>query len=149
MKKSLLSFFMLILCIGILSSKTFAQDAPGTSGGTDGMGVDGGIAGPVIYSAPPSYAGSVKRNNGNGTTQNGFAEVRLSVSTSFTGDVTLTDVRYLTNSSVSLGAVGNNGYGSHEKGYLSYELIKNVIPAKKLLFFFRDSYGNSFCIPEN
>ena len=134
---------MLILCIGILSSKTFAQDAPGTYSGTEG------ISSPVVYSTPPSYAGSVKRNNGNGTTADGLAEVRLSVSKSFTGDVTLTDVRYLANSSVPLNAVGDNGYGTHEKGYISFELTINVIPAKKLLFYFTDCDGNYYCIPEN
>lgn len=144
MKKSLLGFFMLAICIGIAPSTTFAQDAPGTYG-DGGISADGGIAAPLTYSAPPSYIKGVKRNNGNGTTANGLAEVRLQTANSFAGDIILLDVRALNNPGVSLNAVGNGGYGSHEKGYLSYELTKNVIPAKKLIFYFQSSDGTLFC----
>ena len=133
MKKSLLSFLTLTLCICLLTSKTFAQTAPGAMGGG---------------STPPSYIKGVKRNNGNGTTANGLAEVRLQIAKSFTGDIKLLDVRSIDDPLNSLNAVGADGLGTPEKGYLSYELTKNVDPAKKLLFYFLSSDGTIFCIGE-
>ena len=147
MKKSLLSFLMLILCIGFLPTGTFAQDLPG--GASDGYidPVDGGINTPV-FTAPPGYIKSVKRNNGNATSIGGTAEARLQISKTYSGgDITLVDVSYLDKPNVSLNAV-LNGWGYHESGYFSYALKKNVNPAKKLMFYFACSDGTTFCIPE-
>lgn len=138
MKKCLLGIFMLTLSICLFSSKTFAQQAPGTWG----------IDFPEVYSTPPAYVKSVKRNNGNGTTANGLGEVRLSVAKSFTGEIRLTDVRSQDNPDVSLNAVGFVTYGTHEKGYLSFELTTNILPAKKAIFYFQSSDGTSFSIGE-
>ena len=133
MKKSLLSILTLTLCIYLLTSKTFAQTAPGTTGDVNAF---------------PTYVKSLKRNNGNGTTANGLGEVRLQIAKSILGEITLIDVTSADNPDVSLSAVGAYCVGIPQKGYLSYELIKNIDPVKKLLFYFQISDGTIFCIGE-
>lgn len=148
MKKNVLTICMLLLCIGILPCKTFAQDVPGGLSAGDVGTVDLGVRiGTTTFSAPPSYVKSVKRNNGNATSVGGVAEARLQISNTYSGEIWLIDVTYLDNPGVPLNAVVN-GCGYLEKGYFSYALSKNVNPAKKLMFYFQCQDGTAFCIPE-
>ena len=148
MKKSLLSF-MLILSVSLFSTKIFAQDVGG--GSADGLlppPPDGGVAAPAPGFEAPTFVLNVKRNNGNATSIGGTAEARLQISKTYSGgDITLVDVSYLDKPGVSLNAV-LNGWGYPESGYFSYALKKNVNPAKKLMFYFACSDGTTFCIPE-
>lgn len=147
MKKSLLSFLILILCISLSPTKIFAQEVCGGSSSGYVDPVDGGINTPV-FTAPPCYVKSVKRNNGNATSIGGTAEARLQISKSYTGgDITLINVAYLDKPTVSLNAV-ITGLGILESGYFSYALSKNINPAKKLLFYFTCTGGTTFCLPE-
>lgn len=146
MKKSLLSFLILMLCIAFLPQKTIAQDVTGGSSGgyVEYSEPDGGIAAPITYTAPPASVKNVKRNNGNGTTT-GFAEARLTVTNSG-GDYTLTGITSLDMNSIYEGKWKE---GHMEKGYISYALESNKMPAKKLLFHFKcNTTGKTFCIPE-
>ena len=151
MKKSLLSFLMLMLCIALLPQGTVAQDLPGGSSGgyldpsapDEGI-ADGGITAP-INATPPASVKNVKRNNGNGTTTTGLAEARLTVTNSG-GDYTLTRITSL-DMGTTYQANWKDGY--KEKGYISYGLESNKMPAKKLLFHFKcNTTGKTFCIPE-
>lgn len=148
MKKSLLGFFALVLCIGLFPASTFAQEAPGTSGGD--IGIDGGFTidggSTYILQSPPPSVKSVKRNNGNGTTPTGYAEARLQVTnTNSCAGMILTAI-----TSLDLTTTYDHSWicGNTEKGYISYALQSNKIPAKKLMFHFWSSSTGSFCIPE-
>lgn len=152
MKKKLLIFCMLMLGIGYLPGKVFAQDCPGTSGGSLGSidagtaTIDGGITAPIIIN-PPSYVSNVKRNNGNGTTA-GYAETRLSFSDKNDHPVTLIGITNLDGSSLPKGSfVVMDEVGNFVRGYKSYALNFNIPPKNKLLFHFSCN-GNYFCIPE-
>ncbi|MDB5223469.1 MAG: hypothetical protein JWN83_2136 [Chitinophagaceae bacterium] len=154
MKKSLLCFFMLILCIGLLPGGTFAQDAPGTSGAgsldESAGSVDG--AGVNTFSAPPPYVTNLKRNNGNGTTEYGSAEARLNFTKNVgnIGAIQLIGITYIADAGKSVSnLIMFNGCPSYENGYYGYSLQKNIIPAKKLMFHFKKSDGSCFSIPEN
>jgi hypothetical protein len=151
MKKSLLGFFTLV-CIGLLPAATFAQDAPGTSGGDAGTGIDGGTTvidgGLTSFTpTPPPSVKSLKRNNGNATAFEGTAEARLQVSGGTSADIQLLAVTSL-DGSVQYDVVKFAGNGIFEKNYISYSLSKNINPAKKLMFYFRTSEGTLFKIPE-
>lgn len=151
MKKHLLALSVLVLSFSF-SSKSFAQDLPGGSCSGSPTGIDGGgtiDAGTTIISATPSYAKSVKRNNGNGTTPDGSAEARLKVSSACSADVVLYRITSL-DGSYPVDVIMDNGAGTYVRGYFSYSLDKNVIPAKKLLFYFHDcTNGKNFAIPES
>ncbi len=133
MKKNVLSFFMLLLCIGTLPSKTFAQQAVGSAGGLEG-----------------TFVSSCKRNNGNGTSA-GFAEVRLNFSDkNLSESFQLIEIAHLTtgeslstNGSVEMGS----GWGDMQKGYMSFALNFNIPPTIKLKFHFR-WIGGDFWISE-
>ena len=149
MKKHLLIFSMIMLCIGFLPSRSLAQDAPGDGG--DVLEIDGAIARSSI-STPPSYVRSVKRNNGNATSLYGTAEARLQIAQnglSSLCDIYLVDIAYLADPGKSLAKeiMGDVTLNRNE-GYFSYSLSKNVIPAKKLMFYFRTASGSCFAIPE-
>jgi hypothetical protein len=150
MKKSLLSFSMLILCIGFLSSKTFAQDAPGDAGGEfSGLGVDGGIS--AMVQSIPAGVKNVKRNNGDASSAYGVAEARLSFTKgSNIGTPQLYRITYLVGGEVCDAVMLNCIVVDSQKGYISYSLKKNLNPAKKLMFHFKnsDGTGTGFSIPE-
>ena len=152
MKKNVLCFCMLMLCIGLLPAATFAQGAPGTSG--SGAVIDAGISlvnidgslNPAALSAPPVGVGKVKRNNGNGTTATGLGEARLGVSNSNSDDYILISIASMDLSITYENTVKN---GSHEKSYISYPLDVNNLPAKKLMWIFKIiSNGKAFAIAE-
>ena len=149
MKKSLLGFFMLILCISFLPTGTFAQVVTGgeSSGGID-VGIDGGISNPTPTTVPPAGIKNVKRNNGNGTTFLGVAEARLGFNkgTDVSG-IQLQSVSYISGGGNVEGAVTNVTIPDIQNGYISYPLGKNINPAKKLMFHF-SSPGGTFSIPE-
>lgn len=135
MKKNVLSFIMLVLCIGILPSKTFAQDAPGTAGGQEGI---------------PSFVSFCKRNNGNGTSA-GWAEVRLDFSDkNLSANFQLIDIAHLTTGE-SLSTDENvemgGGWADMQKGYTSFALNFNIPARVKLKFHFKWS-GGDFWIAE-
>lgn len=150
MKKRLLSFSMLILCIGLLPTISFAQDAPGTSGGDmgseAGSATDAGAA-ILTFQAPPPSVKSLKRNNGNATAYMGTAEARLQVSNGTSADIQLLAVTSL-DGSITYDVVKFAGNGIFEKNYISYSLNKNINPAKKLMFYFKTNDGVYFKIPE-
>ena len=158
MKKSLLSFFMLILCIGILPTITFAQDAPGTSGGS--IGIDGGtITSYTSYvtSPPPNFVLNLKRNNGNGVCE-GSAQARLSIKGGFTGWMQLVDIAYLSDGKIIPNVVIGNGIGEWngvtQSAYMSFCLNSNIPPKNKLIFHFYwslpgDNNIYQFWIPES
>ena len=153
MKKNVLSFCMLMLCIGLLPATTFAQDAPGDFGGV--LGIDGGITnifninGGInvsALSAPPASVKNLKRNNGNGTTATGLGEARLGVSSSNSVDYILISIASMDLSITYENTVKN---GSNEKSYISYPLDGNNLPAKKLMWIFKIiSNGKAFAIAE-
>lgn len=150
MKKNLLTF-ILMLCIGIFSAKTYAQDIPG--GGGDGIGsdigIDGGSTAPVmpVIINPPSYVSNLKRNNGNGTTVLGSAEARLAFSDKSNHPVVLLAITDLQGNVLPKGSVVLDPNGEfNSKGYVSYALKQNIPPVGKLLFHFSCG-NNSFCIP--
>lgn len=137
MKKKLLSLSILILCIALT---TWAQN---DSGGSSNYSTNTPVFS-IVLSSPPSDVKSVKRNNGNGTTT-GSAEARLKVSNS-NADYILTAITSLDLVDTYEASWKN---GSKEKGYISYTLENNKMPAKKLLFHFKCCHsGKSFCIPE-
>jgi len=133
MKKNVLSFFMLILCIGILPSKTFAQEAVGSSSGLEG-----------------TFVSSCKRNNGNGTSA-GFAEVRLNFSDkNLSESFQLIEIAHLTTGellSTDESVVMGGGWGDMQKGYTSFALNFNIPARVKLKFHFRWN-GGDFWIAE-
>ena len=153
MKKNVLSFCMLMLCIGLLPAATFAQGAPGTSG--SGAVIDGGVIDIIningginvsALSAPPASVKNLKRNNGNGTTATGLGEARLGVSNSNSDDYILISIASMDLSITYENTVKN---GSHEKSYISYPLDGNNLPAKKLMWIFKSrSNGKAFAIGE-
>ena len=102
MKKNLLSICMLLLCLCIISSKTFAQLDPG-GGGTN-----------VLMITPPSYVLNCKRNNGNGTSA-GMAEVRLNFSDNNPHNIMLIDIRNFDGSLLPKGAVVFEGGNSRKR----------------------------------
>lgn len=148
MKKRLLSFSMLVLSIGILSTETFAQE---DAGGASFQGVTFDSPINTVTTVPPPGVTHVKRNNGNGTTALGNAEARLSFSKNANVEgIQLQSVSYLGGAEI-VGAVTaitqNNAEIDYQKKYVSYPLGKNVSPAKKLMFHFSSPSGN-FSIPE-
>lgn len=161
MKKSLLGFFMLILCISFLPSGTFAQVVTGgeSSGGTD-IGIDGGINIPASSyqtALPPSFVLTLKRNNGNGVCA-GSAQARLGFKGVFTGWMQLVDIAYLSDKSPLSNAVIGSGNGVWQgvaaSAYMSFCLDYNIPPKNKLIFHFIWGYGSNgptyqFWIPES
>lgn len=145
MKKKLLILCMLILSIGILSTKTFAQVVTGGSSEGYGIPVDGGISTPIVIN-PPSYVSYCKRNNGNGTSI-GLADARLNFSDKKFHPVTLLEIQYLDGTNLPKGAAVMDMSGVFQRGCLSYALFFNVPPNKKLLFHFGTLNGD-FWIPE-
>ena len=152
MKKNVLSFCMLMLCIGLLPPATFAQGAPGTSG--SGAVIDADISlvnidgslNPAALSAPPVGVGKVKRNNGNGTTLTGLGEARLAISNTNSDDYLLVTIASLDFSTTYEATFKN---GTNEKHYISYPLDGNNLPAKKLMWIFKSkSNGKSFAANE-
>ena len=152
MKKNVLSFCMLMLCIGLLPAATFAQGAPGTSG--SGAVIDAAISlvnidgslNPSTLSAPPVGVGKVKRNNGNGTTLTGLGEARLAISNTNSDDYFLVIIASLDFSTTYEATFKN---GTNEKNYISYPLDGNNLPAKKLMWIFKSkSNGKSFAATE-
>ena len=150
MKKNLLAF-ILMLCIGVFSARTYAQDVPG--GGGDGIGsdlaIDGGATATVLPTIinPPSYVSNLKRNNGNGTTAIGSAEARLAFSDKKDHPVVLLAITDLQGNVLPKGSVVMDADGEfNSKGYMSYALNNNIPPVGKLLFHFSCG-NNSFCIP--
>ena len=127
MKKVSIILFVL-LSIGIIPLKTFAQGDPG--GGNN---------------EKPAYILNCKRNNGNGTSA-GTAEVRLNFTDKIFHNVTLLDIRNLDGTSLPKEAV-MDGIGKFEKGYMSYALFFNIPPTNKLFFHFKYDNGD-FWIPE-
>lgn len=151
MKKNLLSFCMLILCISILPGKIFAQLAPGTAGdlafdaGISVVNIDGSLN-PAALSAHPVGVGKVKRNNGNGTTLTGLGEARLAISNNNSDDYLLVIIASLDFSTTYEATFKN---GTNEKHYISYPLDGNNLPAKKLMWIFKSkSNGKSFAAEE-
>lgn len=142
MKKSVLSFSMLILSICILSTKTFAQE---DTGGASFQGII--YDSPVfsVMSVPPPGVTHVKRNNGNGTTATGNAEVRLSFSKGANvAGIQLLSVSYMTGGEVEGAVTTVTQIGAeidYQKKYISYPLGKNINPAKKLIFNFSSPSG--------
>jgi len=139
MKKNVLAICFLLLGGCLLSLKSSAQEAPGSYGGEIGYKI-------------PTYIKSVKRNNGNGTTELGAGEVRLSFSkNSPVEDIQLIGIAYIddaTNNVSNLIMMG--GFSTIEKGYYSYSIAANTIPAKKLVYYFvNHSNSSSFNIAEN
>ena len=152
MKKNVLCFCMLMLCIGLLPAATFAQGAPGTSG--SGAVIDAAISlvnidgslNPSTLSATPVGVGKVKRNNGNGTTLTGLGEARLAISNTNSDDYLLVIIASLDFSTTYEATFKN---GTNEKHYISYPLDGNNLPAKKLMWIFKSkSNGKSFAATE-
>jgi hypothetical protein len=148
MKKRLLRFSMLILGIGLFSTQTFAQDDAGGAS-FQGVSVSGGTTSAItVVIDPPSYVQNVKRNNGNGTTAAGYAEVRLGFSDKSFHDVTLTGITNLDGSALKKGTVVMTSTGDFKRGYNSYALYYNILPKNKLRFHFTNENGENFSIPE-
>ena len=151
MKKSLLSFSMLVLGIGLFSTQTFAQD---DAGGSSFQGIapaptaaDGSITVAIV---PPPGVRSVKRNNGDASSAYGVAEARLAFTKGMNiGNPRLTKITYLIGGAEIPNAVlCDCSVTDLQKSYISYSLSKNVNPAKKLMFHFRYENGDTFSIPE-
>lgn len=120
MKKNLFSLAILVLSITI-SSKTFAQEAPGGSG--DGSGsIDAGTAAGPSTAIQPS-AVQFFRNNGDGTC-GGSAQIRLYYTTVPTIAPTLDNIIY-------------NGQ----------PLIANFTPVRSILGDITTKGYFSFCLP--
>lgn len=146
MKKNLLSFSMLILCIGVLSTKTFAQD---DSGGASSPGSTVTVPGGTQVAIPAGVR-NVKRNNGDASSAYGVAEARLGFTKGIPiGNPELVKITYLSDGKEIPNAVMlNNAVIDWQKSYISYSLTRNVNPAKKLMFHFKCSNGDTFSIPE-
>lgn len=149
MKKRLLSFSMLILSIGILSTETFAQEDAGGSS-YQGVTPDNPVTTVTIATVPPPGVRSVKRNNGDASSAYGVAEARLNFTRGTNiGNPELVKITYIADGKEIPNAVMQNlSIIDWQKSYISYSLTKNVNPAKKLMFHFRYSNGDSFSIPE-
>lgn len=126
MKKKLLLICMLLLCISIIPSKTFAQNDPGDAGNY------------VKITNPPAYVLNCKRNNGNGTSA-GLADVRLYFSDNNFHNVYLLGIKN-SDGTLFANAVLDN-FGVFQRGYISYALYFNIPPVNKLLFYFRCDEG--------
>ncbi|HUS03172.1 MAG TPA: hypothetical protein VMY77_15645, partial [Chitinophagaceae bacterium] len=148
MKKRLLSFSMLILSIGLFSTKTFAQD---DAGGASFQGISGSTTGTTTVAiVPPAGVRNVKRNNGDASSAYGVAEARLAFTRGMDiGNPKLVKITYLVGGAEIPNAVMCDcAVTDVQKSYISYSLSKNVNPAKKLMFHFSYSDGSTFSIPE-
>ncbi len=132
MKKLLFTSIMLI-SICLTSIKTFAQPAPGNSGG----GIGGG--GAAVQPCPVSF----KRNNGNGTC-GGDAQIRLSFNQlpQFAPELVLVSYDGAEITTIIMPVEGDVS-NLASKGYVSYCLNgANIPPAKKLVLHFRYAGSN-------
>jgi hypothetical protein len=130
MKKRLLTSAILFLSFCILSTTSFAQTAPGDSGGdTSGGSTDGG--GTAVVPQPTAI--EFFRNNGDGTC-GGQAQIRLYYTTAPTIAPTLDNILYngapLIANFVPTGSILAD---LTTKGYFSFCLpVSNIPPAIKL-----------------
>ena len=151
MKTSLLRFSMLVLGIGVLSTNTFAQDAPGDFGA--GATGDGAVTNVTTFqTVPPPGVRSVKRNNGDASSVYGVAEARLTFSSRNNIPANLKLVRITDLNGVDVSGTELAYYQTFPpvivNNYISYSLGKNLNPAKKLMFYFSDGSTIHFRIPE-
>lgn len=126
MKKNLLNFVIVILCVGALPTFTLAQDAPGTGAGTQ--------ASDYLSAPPPSFVSGLKRNNGNGHCE-GSGLTTLGIKGTPPRSMQLVDIAnkstkaYLDNFILD----GNGVLTS--KGF-TFCLAYNIPPVNKLIFHF-------------
>lgn len=121
MKRKLLTLALLIFSASI-SNTTFAQTAPGDSGGGSTVGIDGGG---TTTTTPQPTGSEFFRNNGDGTC-GGQAQVRLYYTTAPTIAPTLDNIIY-------------NGS----------PLIANFVPTGSVLADLTTKGYFSFCLPTN
>ena len=138
MKKNVLTFIMLVLCTGIFTTKTFAQDVVG--GSSDGLvDVSTGIAvTDVQFTQPANYRLNVTRNNGNGTSS-GMASAYLHINgTGFGGDAVLVGIAWKSTAGLNYPVVMPGGSLPEKwaKGKMTFPLLHNIPPKNKLVFHF-------------
>ncbi len=135
MKKKLFSFALLALSLCLFSTNTFAQTAPGDSGG--GLPPDGGG---TVSEPAQSLGYHFTRNNGDGTCDM-KAQIRLYYTTAPTVAPVLNQIFYngaplYTNMLPVTGNIAD--YAT--KGYVSFCLsTSNIPPAIKLTLDYRAS----------
>jgi hypothetical protein len=133
MNKKLLTVAFLFISAGILSTSTFAQEAPGDSGsGIAGEDIDGGRA--TATSSPTQPLGvHFTRNNGDGTCGE-KAQIRLYYTVAPTVAPVLTQIYYQNDQLyTNLLPITGNITDFANKGYISFCLpTANIPPAIKL-----------------
>ena len=148
MKKSLLSFLMVMLCIAFLPKGTSAQDVGG--GSADGLlpPPDGGVATAAPGFEPPSFVLNVKRNNGNGHCL-GSAVAVLNFKGGFSGHMQLVSVASQKDAKILPALTVSDGWGYWNKATMEFCLNYNIAPKNKLVFHFYWLEGNKdYWIPE-
>ena len=125
MKKKLFPIAVFVLIISFFSSNSFAQSAPGDSGG-------GGVDGEVPSQPSPL---SFKRNNGNGTC-GGEAQIRVAFDLKPDYFPVIEEIKYEGHTiPVVVGDIDASQLA--KKGYVSYCILSgNIPPAGKLAIKF-------------
>ena len=131
MKKKLISLTVIVLSICFVSASSFAQTAPGDSGGGTPPPDGGGTTGTSVPAQPLGY--HFTRNNGDGTC-GGEAQIRLYYTTAPTVAPVLTQIYYQGQPLyTNLMPITGNLSTYATKGYVSFCLpTSNIPPAIKL-----------------